>query len=503
MAVFNLNTGEITESTSYTLSNSTYFDNILFTLKDNDDKIISPRYLRDSFLSLWSSTPFKETFATGSTISYIGIDSIDPSDRDIKRRVFIGKRSFSGTNSYIPSHDIMNPTLLIGASSSDIFLFNTKSDHVINTTTKIAILAGKISSNYIKAPYIQSQYVSGASPSLSIDFVAIDGLVDIRSNYDDLTINNIIMPSILETMGSASNNTTFFYDNGKLILDQIRFPNTSTIGTSSESLNIIGSEVNLNGYPLEFTSIYDGLTFYTPKQIGGIKSGSTFNHVSISDMLRRIIYPYLPPYVTIEIDNNYAEIGTTPSPNISFKIYKKTNSTNTAGLINMIPGTYPGITSSDHVVREGTAKGLIFSPPINSNQTNFTISVGDDVQIATASTFIKGIYPYFYGTSDSLLTQSDLVGLTKKVEYLSDKLISIEVTQDMIDSGNNWFYFIYDNDYPNLVSIEDENNNIISFTSSNRTFISPNGLWTTKSFKVYKWEVLTPISPSLNYDFKY
>jgi hypothetical protein len=220
-------------------------------------------------------------------------------------------------------------------------------------------------------------------------------------------------------------------------------------------------------------------------------------------MLRRIIYTYLPPYVTIEIDSNYAEVGTTPSPIITFKIYKRTENTRTAGLINMIPGTYPAIIDTDHTVREGSARGLIFSPPITTNQTNFMISVGDGNQIATASTFIKGIYPYFYGLNNSLITQSDLVSFTKKVEYLSDKIISIEVTQDMIDVGNNWFYFIYDYDYPDLVSIEDENSNIISFTSSNRTFISPDGLWTTKSFKIYKWEILTPISPSLNYDFKY
>ena len=496
MAIFNLNTGQFTEATSYPLDD-TNISLILDNLKDNEDRLVSPKDIRDSILSLWSGIPFKETFTgTGSSYSYIAVDSSNPSDKDIKRRIFIGKRAFSGTYSYIPSHDIMNEDLLIGASSSDIFLFNTKSDQVINTTTKIMILSGKNSQSYNRSPYIQSQYVSNTS-SLSLDFVST-GDLRIASNYADSSINSVLFPKIVENIASASNNSTFFYNNGRIVWDQIKFPNTSLLGTSSETINIVGSEVNVNGYSLELKT-----TYVTPKRLGGVEQGTSFNNVSIVDVLKRVIYTYLPPIVTIGIDNNYAEIGTIPSPIINFKIYKKTNNTQVASLINMIPGTYPAISSNEHLLREGTASGIIFSPPLTSSETTFSISVNDGVSNATASTFIKGIYPYFYGFTSSVINQSDLRTMSKLVEYLGDKSLFIEVDQNMIDNGYNWFHFIYDSSYPDIYEIVDENNNIISFTSSVRTFISPNGLWTTKSFKTYKFEINTVIYPTLKFEFKY
>lgn len=501
MAIFNLNTGEITESSGYPLSNNTHLTDILFSLKDNEDRYISPRFIRDSLLSIWSSVPFKETFIT-SSMSYIGIDSVDPYNRDIKKRILLGKRSFSGINNYIPSHDIMNDRLLIGASSSDIFFFNTKSDHIVNNTTKISILSGKTLQNYIKSPYIQSQYVSGLSASLSMDVVA-NGEINISSSYSKLCINNMILPNISNVIGSMSENKTFFYKNGKVVLDEIKFPNTSIIGTQSNILNIIGSNVNINGYGLEFTSIYNGLVYHTPKKVGGIEAGTSFSHVSISDVLRRMIYNYLPPYSTIKIDNNYVEVGTIPSPIINFNIYKRTNNINSIELLNMIPGILSDISSPNYVTRSGSAIGIILSPPISESKTHFIIKINDGVSTATSSTFIKGIYPYFYGFNNNTLTQSDLISLTKSVESLGDKVVHINITQEMINSGNNWFYFIYDYNYPQLNNIIDDDSNIISSLYSDRTFISPNGLWSTKSFRVYRWQILTPISTSKKFEFKY
>lgn len=499
MAIFNINTGEITESSGYPLNNNTHLTDILSNLKDNNDRFISPRFIRDSLLSLWSSIPFKETYIT-SSMSYIGVDSIDPSDRDIKKRILLGKRSFSGTNSYISSHDIMNSQLLIGTSSSDIFLFNTKSDHILNSTTKISILSGKTLQNHIKSPYLQSQYIYGLSPSLSMDIVA-NGEININSKK--LIINNLILPTTIEVIGSMSENKTFFYNNGKITLGEIKFPNSSIIGTSSETINIVGSSTNINGYPLELTSLYNGMIYHTPKKIGGIEAGTSFSNVSISDVLRRMIYHYLPPYSAISIDKNYVEVGTIPSPIINFKVFKRTNNIGNIELLNMIPGIYPGTSSSNHVVISGSARGIISSPPISENMTHFIIKVNDGINTATSSTFIKGIYPYFYGFNNNLLTQSDLINLTRNVDNLGDKLIHINITQEMINSGNNWFYFIYDNNYPLLDKVVDDNNNVITTLYSDRTFISPNGLWTTKSFKVYRWQILTPITTSKIFEFKY
>ena len=184
MATFSINIGQITEATAYPLNDQTYFNDILDTLKDNEDKLIDPKDLRDALLSIWSSIPFKETstYSIASyNNSYIGIDSSNPSDRDYKKTIFIGKRSYSGTYSYLPSHDIMNSTLL--SSDVDMFLFNTKIDTLSNTITRASILAGKNKNLYSASPFIQSQVISGATQSLSIDFVSKSGQLNITNGY--------------------------------------------------------------------------------------------------------------------------------------------------------------------------------------------------------------------------------------------------------------------------------------------------------------------------------
>ena len=117
MGTFSLNIGLITEVNSSPLHIQNNFDDILLLLKDNDTKLIDPKDLRDAVLSIHSSIPFKQTstysiYLTTNNNSYIGLDAVDPIDRDIKRKIFIGKRSNSGTFSYNGTYDIINYSLI-------------------------------------------------------------------------------------------------------------------------------------------------------------------------------------------------------------------------------------------------------------------------------------------------------------------------------------------------------------------------------------------------------
>ena len=165
MQTYSVNIGQITEATSYPIQD--YLDDLLLRLQDNDDKLVEPWDVRDVMLSLWSSVPFKETTASGSSIAYIGLDSNNPSNRDIKSKIYLGKRAFSGTYSYSQFYNIMNDSLL--TSDVDIFLYNTKIDTQSQASTRISILAGNDLSIHEDAPYIGSQLVSGTTQSLSLD----------------------------------------------------------------------------------------------------------------------------------------------------------------------------------------------------------------------------------------------------------------------------------------------------------------------------------------------
>ena len=175
MGTFSLNIGLITEVTSSQLHIQDNLDNILVLLEDNDTKLIDPKDLRDAVLSIHSSIPFKQTsthsiYLRSNDNSYIGLDAVDPSDRDIKRKIFIGKRANSGTFSYDGSYDIMSSSLL--SSDVDIFLYNTKLDTLSNNSiTRVSILSGKNNGLYSVAPFIQSELVSGTEESLSLDFL--------------------------------------------------------------------------------------------------------------------------------------------------------------------------------------------------------------------------------------------------------------------------------------------------------------------------------------------
>jgi len=90
---------------------------VLKDIPDNTHKLISPRDIRDAFLSTWANSPFKQT-KNISGIEYIGIDSGNPADRDIKQKIFLGKRSYANL-------DIMSDSML-SSKSADIYIYNTK-----------------------------------------------------------------------------------------------------------------------------------------------------------------------------------------------------------------------------------------------------------------------------------------------------------------------------------------------------------------------------------------
>jgi hypothetical protein len=504
MMTFSINIGTSTEATNYNIMGATAVDftSVLDVLQDNINKEINPKDIRDAILTSWSSSSFKQTTASQSTVSYIGIDNAntDYSNKDVKEKIYIGKRYYTGTNSNI---DVMTSALL--NSDADIFFYNTKKDTVSNNRTRIAILAGTNSSLFPNSPYIQSQIVTvGTYSSLSLDITnpTLTGgtatTINLNSDYGTVSINNISFPTIQHGLTAASDGRVLSWDNGKLTWSDITFNASSFIGTTGSAINIYGTPVNVNGHPFEFTESEP-----CPIEIGDIKFGETFNSVSIVEMLRRIAYPYLSPLCSLSIlppySSGYVEIGTSPLVKLSYTISKRSLPTQTTSLSYMIPGSYPAITSAGQSTVSGTVSGVVITP-VTSATSSFTITVTDGTQSNSSTATLKGVYPYFYGFSAlSIMTTAGLASLTKTIEPKGDKNI------DIFGSGN--LYFIYDSNYPVLSGIYDNNgNNIISssFSSSLLTLSSPTGLWASKQFRVYQWNSVPLIGPpSVIYQFKY
>jgi hypothetical protein len=488
MMTFSINEGTNTESISYLLNGDlegteSSFKFLINRLPDNKEGLINPPDLRDFFISTLSSTIFKLTTATGSNISYIGIDTLNPDDRDLKnRKIFLGKRGYQLND--IVTNDLIN-------SNYDILFYNTKSDNQQQFTTRISLLSGINSSNFINAPFLQSQTIFGTS-SVSFDFNS-SGDINIISQH--VEINHRKLPN----GASASDNKVISWsdDESSMIYDNLTTQLSSTIGTSSQTLDIFGNPTNINGYDFNFTDNRKSTI-----EIGDIKLGESFTNFSISEMLQRIIYQYLPPFSTIRLlpphEKGYVEFGLTPNVSLEFSIFKRTFNTNVATLFNMIPGTFPAITTESYSSITDTASGLITSS-LNTTGVTFSISVSDGTQSVVSSTNIRGIYPYFYGFSSLVINNSNLSQLLKLVEDKSNKDI-------IIQPGSGSFYFIYDVLYGDLDEILDQNNQQLiigdDFEVSTQVLSSPIGLWVNKTFKVYRIE-LGIINIPIVYKFKY
>lgn len=525
MAIYNKYTGQPWESTSSPLivatdsgTHSFAFTNnyLLEDLKDNDSAYIIPKYLRDMIISTWDSIAFKETTASGSSISYIGVDSGEADDLNVKpnrdleiNKILIGKRSFHGTQSYTASADIMTTSLI--NSDIDVYFYNTKRDIDSQQRTRIRMIAGTNPSLHQSAPYLQSQVVvvPGGSQSVTMDIVSPTGEISILSRGRDffgndtpdggtVSINGIVFPTFAtsSSVSGGLNSKNMIYQNGELSWKKIEFPQTDHIGITGSLLTISGDPINLNGMPLDFTD-----SRYVTSTIGDIQLGSTFDSMSIADVIRKIVYPYLPPMCTLSLgpgQRPYLEVGTYPDIRLSYTITKRSVSTKPTKLINMIPSTYPAITTPGQTEVSGSVRGVVITPLMATSST-FTIKATDGSGSTSASVSVSGIYPYFYGfTSSNTLTVAALSSMTKSVEPMGDK------TYDITGSGN--FFFAYDYDYGPLTQILDPSNvNIISsFVASERMLSSPTGLWASKKYRVYQLNSMPQVGPpSENYEFKY
>ena len=493
---------------------------VLKDIPDNTHKLISPRDIRDAFLSTWANSPFKQT-KNISGIEYIGIDSGNPSDRDIKQKIFLGKRSYANL-------DIMTDSLLSN-KNADIYIYNTKPDsYLTQSSTKVAILAGTNSSLYENAPYIESKIVDNVNhfeirnPSIS------NGPISIYSSTGRVAINGIQFPTVSETSANAGNGKVLKYSgtypNGYLKWADM-VPDQTNVGTTGVPTNIYGSSVSLNGHSLEFVE-----PSIVPVAVGGVPSGFSFSSNSyysaitatqqnwpLSEVLRKVLYPYVEPTLSLSLTNDttgstYAEAGTTIAATLEYllTIYPRTADEyvsnyyilaqqNTESTIGLTSGTaYYGLSFSGLPGTTFSASiPLSISDPSSGSGgfSKYTMAYSDvpgtdiagypnfgwSYSTTAEIRFVKPIYAGFSGTSsavsfDPSTDYSSGGNLTTFVSTYFNPLLpslnkliepypGINSAMSISASGNGRLYFIYprangigDNlDESSLLSIKDPN----------------------------------------------
>lgn len=446
---------------SYSESSSRPFlSEILSLIPDNYNKQVSPKDLRDALFSIWEGSPIKFTYI--DSYPYIGLDR-----PDTKLKLFLGKKEVRGQA--IMSVDMLN-------SDVDIYLYNNKMDDSEYQDFKMSILAGIDKSIWELAPTIE---VKSRNGNLDISVNNRNGEILLNSNQF-ISINDIKWPSNKDSASMISNPSKIQNGDLSLFLVDGKF-----IEFKKPSFHI------------------DNLTFTdenpTLIDIGGIKAGTTFKDVPISEIIRQILYPYLPPKIKIEFigvgDNNSIERDHINDTNLEFRITIFRRSENLKSSIIRISNS-----KNTFLVKDGelfSSNGpskfeYIESIDIESKRISvdkyngefsLKVSVSDTLdEVASIEESFNFVYPYFYGfgpiidfnpSSTSILFDS----LEKKIDIKSNQMIPV--------SGSGYFYFAFPKSYGNVRYI----NGIPileSFDLKNvKNIYSTSGKWGSVEYSVY------------------
>lgn len=183
--------------------------------------------------------------------------------------------------------------------------------------------------------------------------------------------------------------------------------------------------------------------------LGGYKAGTTFDNVSLSEFLTGLLYPYMPPKISISA-NPGAAVRDYDNPLTSVTLTASVTKQSEA--IKWVE-FFKGSTSlqrfnelGDNVSFNTTHEETI------RTTTTFTAKVSDGTQTVTSNLITYTfVYPFYVGaTSESSLNQVTLSASDKVVKTKGNTSKKYTTTQER-------FYIAYPASYGNLTSILDAN----------------------------------------------
>lgn len=253
-----------------------------------------------------------------------------------------------------------------------------------------------------------------------------------------------------------------------------------------------------------------------PKTIGGVEQGSSFSVGSfngqnwpLSEVIRKILYPYVPPSLSFNISVNgvdYLSTGLTQSSLFSYTITKYSNDIFSYSIIGT---TYSGSYFGD----VGTSMSATFSFNLFSNSTgtqSYVLFVRDNNSLLTfsysATASIRFAHPIFCGFShtaidlysgNASLRASQTGTIMNSSTRFARPYINSPQSVSFPLGGSGYIYIMIPwLDYPLVSSIKDPNGfvihdsdflNISSFTYSGQVVpTGANNLPTGIGYRVYR-----------------
>lgn len=245
---------------------------------------------------------------------------------------------------------------------------------------------------------------------------------------------------------------------------------------------------------------YDNNTVYTNETpivtaIGQIGVGDTFANVPVSEMLTKILYPYVKPVInsaSAAPSSRVVEKGiTTRVTSVTASISKKSEAISSVALYN--GGTL--VENKVDVVANGGT--ITFDQAIEITDTaTLKVKVTDTKPTtveATAATYTY-VYPYYYGTvaAGTDITSAVVLGLTKDVAVKGNKTYTYNLNNDCA-------VIAYPKAYGELKSVLDPNSfdNMASYTKTEVQVTGTDG--TAQPYLVYVKAPATATGFALTY----
>ncbi len=505
---------------------------VLQELPDNNTKLVSPNDIRNSIYTVYESVSLKPTINT-SGINYIGEEF--SGTNGFYQKYLIGKKQYF-------SQDTLTYNLLTASCDVDIFIYNTKTDADPWQNTKIGFLAGRSQSIFYQGmsasfPFLQAKIVTTLEGNV-IDFDIINtsfasslssksgGNINILSEYGNILLNGVVFPSLTQSSPlHVQNGSVLIYQNIGGNPYMVWGPTNSTLDSISQSgtFSISANPILINGYDVMFSDSRP-----LPAQVGSLSINTTFSNVAVTEMIRRIIYPDIPPIVTLYTSPSYIEVIPALALGVAHLFYSITKVVGSSS-INTLTSLPPFISSSSSSIIS-IINSIPYSDYTYSSDAVFpfpsygtygiTLSTSDSQgYTVSATSSINVVYPIFYGTS---LTASSTQSIVQSILSTFTKIINNDPNQTIPVSGNGvCFYYCVPNLYNiggTISSFIDSNNPSLNqrsvFNGNGSSFTmslnSPSGYWSGIVYNCYIYSpfgvpVVTTIgiSPLYNGNFTF
>ena len=204
--------------------------------------------------------------------------------------------------------------------------------------------------------------------------------------------------------------------------------NSNAITTNSNAITVLNGDSTVEGSvdkKIADNNIFD-TDILTVNELGGIKAGENLNGMTIEEVLKKLLYPYVAHSVSASSSPNGGVFECGSNQTVTAITADITKKSEPITKVEFVDGSTVLATKTDGIAAGGLVTHSC-SIPVYTNKS-FTVKVTDKAgTVVTATTGgFNFVYPYYWGVcaNDAVIDEAMVKGLTKKVETKGTKNVT-------------------------------------------------------------------------------